>query len=289
MRIDQYTDNQHRMGELYTRLSGWMDQVEWYQDSRVFSVIGSMVPGRPRSVLELCCGTGKLLDRLSTTFPTAHVVGVDISPGMVEAARERTKARSNVTVLQGDWIYDLVNDGADPFDVIVIKNALHLLDRPEERLRELGQLSHPLTNLIVVETVSPTPEANAFVQRLFSHIDNSDLKRSFFTDRKLVQLLRRSGWMRGVPKAVFVKQAIDVADWLARKAQNDAHREEALHELVSASTNEDIRTAMEFDVPAGVAPAHMLRLQYICRYYWGPTDAARVAHKRSAFEQLELV
>lgn len=266
-----------------------MDRVEWYQDDRIFSVIESMVRGRPRSILELCCGTGKLLDQLSTTFPTARIVGVDISPGMVAAARERTQARGNVTVLQGDWMYDLASDEADPFDIIVIKNALHLLDRPEERLREMGQLAHPLTTLIVVETVSPTASANAFVQRLFRHLDDSDLKRSFFTDRKLTHLLRKSGWLRDISKPVMVEQAIDVADWLSRKAQSAERRASAIQELVSASKDESIRTSMEFDVPPGMAPAHMLRLQYISRYHWASTDTVRLPVKTGATQQLDLV
>ncbi len=41
----------------------------------------------PRSILDLGCGTGWFTRKLEALFPQASVVGVDLSPGMIEKAR----------------------------------------------------------------------------------------------------------------------------------------------------------------------------------------------------------
>lgn len=43
----------------------------------------------PRTVLDLGCGTGKLLARAGTVWPGAHLIGVDPADRMVELARAR--------------------------------------------------------------------------------------------------------------------------------------------------------------------------------------------------------
>ncbi|WP_035696052.1 class I SAM-dependent methyltransferase [Bradyrhizobium liaoningense] len=289
MKYEHFNNDQLRMSELYTRLCGWMDGVRWYQDDRVFSAIKSLIPAHPRTILELCCGTGKLLDQLSTAFPAAQIAGVDISSGMVRAARERTQSRNMVTVLVGDWMYDLVTEGADAYDVIVVKNALHLLDDAETRLRELSQLTHQRTELIIVETISPTSAANAFIRKLFRNVDDSDLKRSFFTEPTLAKLLRQSGWVRDIARPILVEQSIDIADWLSRKSSSEDARARAVDDLVRASANKSVRTAMKFDNPGGAVPNHMLRLQYISRYHWHPVETDEAALNSDQAVQLELV
>lgn len=289
MKYEHFSNDQLRMSELYTRLCGWMDGVGWYQDDRVLSAIESLFLAHPRSILELCCGTGKLLDRLSTAFPAAEIVGVDISSGMVRAARERIQSRNMVTVREADWMYDLVTEGAGAYDVIIVKNALHLLDDAETRLRELSQLTHQHTELIIVETISPTSAANAFIRKLFRNVGDSDLKRSFFTELTLAKLLRQSGWVRDIARPILVEQSIDVADWLSRKCSSEEARARAVDNLVRASANKNVRTAMKFDSPMGTAPDHMLRLQYVSRYHWHPVETEKAALDRDQPVQLELM
>ena len=66
-----------------------------------------------RRVLDIGCGTGRLLDRLATTLPEAVLVGVDRSAGMLGAAR---RTRPNLHLARGtaealpypDATFDLV-------------------------------------------------------------------------------------------------------------------------------------------------------------------------------------
>ena len=42
----------------------------------------------PRVVLDVGCGTGRLLRKVASVWPEAHLVGVDPATGMIEAARK---------------------------------------------------------------------------------------------------------------------------------------------------------------------------------------------------------
>ena len=48
----------------------------------------ALLASDPRRVLDVGCGTGTLLRKAAERFPRADLSGVDLAPGMVEAARE---------------------------------------------------------------------------------------------------------------------------------------------------------------------------------------------------------
>lgn len=43
----------------------------------------------PHDVLDLGCGTGRLLERAASKWPEAHLIGVDVSPKMIAAAQAK--------------------------------------------------------------------------------------------------------------------------------------------------------------------------------------------------------
>ncbi len=57
---------------------------------RALELVGRVENGRaPETILDIGCGTGRLLSRAGLRWPPAHLVGVDASPGMLEMARRR--------------------------------------------------------------------------------------------------------------------------------------------------------------------------------------------------------
>ncbi len=62
---------------------------------RVVELVASFFDGSPpASVLDVGCGTGRLLRRAAARWPTARLVGVDPAEGMVENARRLAPAAS---------------------------------------------------------------------------------------------------------------------------------------------------------------------------------------------------
>ncbi len=53
-------------------------------------------------VLDLGCGTGRLLHRLAKEFPTLKGIGLDLSPEMLRQARQRNQYRERIIYKQGN-------------------------------------------------------------------------------------------------------------------------------------------------------------------------------------------
>lgn len=81
------------------------------------------------SVLEVGCGTGRLLPKLERTYPT--VVGIDVHESMVELSRERA---TEATVLHADM---RTADLAQSFDGVVLFEFVVSLMKTETDAREL--------------------------------------------------------------------------------------------------------------------------------------------------------
>ena len=120
-----YTDD----AELYDILFGWdvEEEVDWLYDRL----------GRPASLFEPGCGSGRMLDSFARRGVEA--VGIDLSPQMVELARRRLGDRGRVTL--GDMTdFDL----GRTFDAAIspINTLLHLL--PEQLARHLDCMARQL-------------------------------------------------------------------------------------------------------------------------------------------------
>jgi SAM-dependent methyltransferase len=92
----------------------------------------------PLRVLELGCGTGRVLAALTAALPSATLVGVDTSSQMLGQADRRLgtlgpAARARVSLVEGD-MRSWVGDGT-PFDAVLIGccSAAHLLTLDDRR------------------------------------------------------------------------------------------------------------------------------------------------------------
>jgi tRNA (cmo5U34)-methyltransferase len=78
------------------------------------------------SILDLGTGTGETLTRVLPLHPSAHVIGVDESDGMLSVARGRL-TDYDVTLHVADLLDELP---PGPFDLVVSALAVHHLDGP---------------------------------------------------------------------------------------------------------------------------------------------------------------
>ena len=84
----------------------------------------------PRSVLDVGCGPGRLMRALVHALPGTTLHGLDLSPFMLEAARERLARAPGVTLLHGDCLRLPV--GEDAFDAVT---AVHVFGHLPPNLR----------------------------------------------------------------------------------------------------------------------------------------------------------
>lgn len=161
---------------------------EWNHNVHYHRWVLEQVPAACARALDVGCGDGilcaKLADRCS------QVVGIDQSSEMIALASSRLAGRSNVTLLDGDFIHHPLPMSS--FDFIVAVAALHHLpfdsaiDRAVNLLRPGGTLA------IVGLARIAAPGAWGF-----SPVDYLWIPPSLLFDR--IQHLRHGSWDPGAP------------------------------------------------------------------------------------------
>jgi trans-aconitate methyltransferase len=61
-------------------------------------LLDSLLPNRADRILDLGCGDGRMIAVLRERWPDASAVGLDLSPGLVEAARQRFGGAAEVRI-----------------------------------------------------------------------------------------------------------------------------------------------------------------------------------------------
>jgi SAM-dependent methyltransferase len=123
----------------------------WCVDSARAFAFGSLPPRdedgeRSWRILDAGCGTGVSSDYLCHLNPGSRVLAVDISPGTLAVAKERTRrsgAAGRVRELRIEQRSLLDLDDAGEFDYINSVGVLHHLDSPEAGLRSLARRLAP--------------------------------------------------------------------------------------------------------------------------------------------------
>jgi ubiquinone/menaquinone biosynthesis C-methylase UbiE len=116
------------------------------------------------SVLDLACGTGLVtLPAKEAVGKEGHVIGVDISEGMLAVARQKSKSKSLAVEFINHDITDLSDlqllpNGARGFDVITCAAALVLMEDPLQAIKHWASLLAPGGRL-----VTEIPTANASI------------------------------------------------------------------------------------------------------------------------------
>jgi malonyl-CoA O-methyltransferase len=132
----------------FDRLSPVWESVRGPEALAPLEAVLDLLSAPPARVLDLGTGTGKAARLAAERFPEAEVVGVDLSPGMVE------QARSLVPSELGDKVRFQVADASElpfaegEFDLVILLNMIPFFD-------ELARVTAPDGALAFVSYSGP--------------------------------------------------------------------------------------------------------------------------------------
>ena len=95
------------------------------------AVLLEVAPRSIRRFLDLGTGDGRLIGLLKAERSQAHAVGLDFSPAMLSAARERFKHDASIAILEHD-LYDPL-PALGSFDAVVSSFAIHHCEDARKR------------------------------------------------------------------------------------------------------------------------------------------------------------
>jgi len=96
--------------------------------------------GQPDSILEVGCGEGELIKKLANIFPSARLLGLDVSRDVIDEAKRR-HVGLDFKVMS---IYQLTEQ-FEKFDLVVASEVLEHLEDPQ------GSASTPFRFLLLLQ------------------------------------------------------------------------------------------------------------------------------------------
>jgi ubiquinone/menaquinone biosynthesis C-methylase UbiE len=116
----------------------------------VLEVMEHHIPTRPNAVLDVGCGTGRLLRSIQERWPDADLIGIDPTPGMVERAQQLTpSATFEVSFAEALPLSDA------SVDMVVSTFAFHHWSDQEAGLREVARVLRPEGHFLLADAVVP--------------------------------------------------------------------------------------------------------------------------------------
>ncbi|MGH2562113.1 MAG: methyltransferase domain-containing protein, partial [Thermomicrobiales bacterium] len=155
---DPLTPAADMLGAVHSRVRTYFDQIAPSWESYVATAyethlatrLGHLLPWRPgMRVLDVGTGTGYLARILAPSV--GEVIGVDVSPGMLRQAGERSPVRDhpNLVLREGTAERLPVETGAG--DVVLCHMLMHHVVSPRQVLRELRRVVRPGGALVIVD------------------------------------------------------------------------------------------------------------------------------------------
>ncbi|AGA68604.1 methylase involved in ubiquinone/menaquinone biosynthesis [Desulfitobacterium dichloroeliminans LMG P-21439] len=97
-----------------------------------------------KTLLDLGCGPGELLNQIGEKFPQLHLTGIDYSPRMLEISQQRNKRVKHVLMDAAD-----LDKLEGRYDMIICTHSLPYYRNPKEVFRQLSRLLNQEGRLII--------------------------------------------------------------------------------------------------------------------------------------------
>jgi len=135
------------------------------------------------TVADLGCGTGRVAGELAPHVK--HVIGIDNTPAMVKAAKERTQSLTNVTIRKGELEALPIDDAVADAGLMVL--VLTYVAEVQTALAEAARVIRPGGRLVMIDLL---------------HHDREDFRRELnqlhmgFEPDELTEGLKRAGFAK---------------------------------------------------------------------------------------------
>jgi len=240
-------------GQFTVRSKNWHESATWItHDELLAAHAAECLAPADAKLLDVCCGSGVV--GAAFRGRVGHTVGLDLTPAMADLARSRLDE-----VHLGNVYHLPFADGA--FDIVVTREVLHLLPRPEIPVREVFRVLRPGGQFIVGQTLPYSRDDAAWMWRIFKK--KQPLVCNMFQTEDFTRLLVGAGF--GQVRLTDLQVWEDIDRWIDTHETSNLHR----HEI----------RRLYRDAPALVRAIHPFEISGIGRirdqWRWGVFSAVK--------------
>jgi ubiquinone/menaquinone biosynthesis C-methylase UbiE len=146
-------DHEHLIRSEFSRQADVMAQAAIFNDANVLARICDAARlTRSSRVLDVACGPGIVVEALARS--AGEVVGCDITPAMLEKARERCSRAGLANVLFTPGRAEALPFEDASFDAVVSRSAVHHFPDPAAAFREMARVVRVGGRVITVDVQS---------------------------------------------------------------------------------------------------------------------------------------
>lgn len=148
---DNFIGNKKQLFDL------WASSYDWLFPSVIYRAIHQRLVEyvdlpEKANILDIGCGTGRLLERLATQFPNVKATGLDLSSNMLRVARTSNRHHPRLIYLEGKA--ESLPFGDRQFDAVFSTiSFLHYLE-PQQVLSEVARVLSPGGRFYLVDITS---------------------------------------------------------------------------------------------------------------------------------------
>jgi ubiquinone/menaquinone biosynthesis C-methylase UbiE len=169
--------------------NSWLQRAFFDRAHQATLALAAGIVHQPVSVLDVGCGTGKLLRRAATYWPEAQLIGVDPASGMIGMAKRLTP---NATFFTGMAEALPLQDAS--VDLALSTSSFHHWQDQAAGIREIARVLRPGGYFILVDASFPDWLVRVF--RLKRFHSPAQLRTLFIQAGLHVQMQQTLAWRR---------------------------------------------------------------------------------------------
>lgn len=143
----------------------------WWRSRALKGASGQLSHAAAIDILDIATGTGDVAFELHHRFPNSHIIGVDLSEGMLKIAERKLKnadesTRNHLSFEQGDSLNLRFADNS--FDMVTVAYGVRNFEHLDRGLSEMARVLRPGGTLCVIELSEPTNPVTLGLYRLYA-------------------------------------------------------------------------------------------------------------------------
>lgn len=139
--------------------------------SRALNYVSESLVADPKDILDIACGTGDVTFDLYQRFPSARVIGVDLSEGMLNVAVKKLEkcdenAQKHISFEKGNSLN--LKFGDETFDLITVAYGVRNFEHLQQGLEEMARVMRSGGKICIIELSEPSNRTMLALYKLYS-------------------------------------------------------------------------------------------------------------------------